>query len=165
MNARGDIPAAFAGLAALVAFAAASVTACTDEPETLMVLEVTTTDEGILGLTKASADRLEEAVLSAGGLDKPLRLRVSAPDGAVLREVAADSYHDLLTTVVQEGMFNVGALEKEMEGLLAAMASGELDVDLSAWRDAAEEFQSAFGLLDSLRFIDAERKKNATVNK
>ena len=149
-------------LAMIAAFAV--VTACMDEPEVPiddpeMLMEVAITDEGVLALTEASAEQLEEAVLSAGGmLDRPLRLRVSGTDGIVLREVAAESYHDLLTTIAQQGVVNAAEIEREMEGLLAAIASGEFEVDLSAWREAAGELRSVFESMDSLRFIDAERK-------
>ena len=153
--------AMLAMIAALVA-----VTACTDDPEALtddpeVVLEVAFTDGGVLGLTKASTEHLEEAVLATGGLDTPLRFRVSGPDGVVIREVAADSYHDLMTTMAQEGVVNMAAIEKEVDGLLAAMASGELEIDVAAWREAAGDLQSVFESFDSLRFIEVQKKVNA----
>lgn len=136
-------------LAMIVAFA--TVSACTDEPgspmdDPEMVLEV-----GGLGLTEESAKQLEEAILSAGGLDRPLRMRVLGPDGVVLREIVADSYHDLLTVTAQESAAKVAEIEKEMEGLLAAIASGELAIDLSAWREGVGELQSVFDSVERKR--------------
>ena len=150
-------------LAMIAAFAV--VTACTDETEGPMddsvVLEAAITDGGVIGLTKASTEHLEEAVLSTGGLDVPLRLRVSGPDGVVLREVAAGSYHDLMTTIAQEGVVDRAEIEKEVEGLLAAIANGELEIDLSEWREAFGDLEAVFESVDSMRFIEAQRKIDA----
>jgi len=141
----------------------AVVTACTDEQDALMeemVLEVAITDAGVLALTEASEQQLEEAVLAAGGtLDHPLVLRVEGPDGLVVREIAADSYDELMTMIADEGVAEDFDVEKEVEELLAKIERGELEVDLDAWRESVGELKTIFESLDSMKFIEAERKK------
>lgn len=138
---------------ALIA-AIAAVTACTDEREASMdsemILEVTITDDGVLALTEASEEQLEETIVEVGGqLDKPLRLRVSGPDGVVIRELAAASYEDLVAMIAQEGVADAAEIEKEAEALLAAIASGEIEIDPVAWRESIGAVQSAFESLDA----------------